>query len=183
MRWREMTSLNDQVVLVDEHDRETGRAEKLEAHRRGQLHRAISILVHDGEGRQLLQKRQQGKYHSQGLWSNACCSHPRPGETPLDAATRRLREEMGFSCPLRFLFTTVYRHEVGNGLIEHELVHVFAGLYCGPVAPDSAEADGYQWLTFDDLIAEIAHAPDRYSAWLRIYLESHGGQIRAACQG
>ena len=173
----------DDVVLVDESDRETGRAGKLEAHRQGQLHRAISVLVHDGENRQLLQKRQHGKYHSQGQWSNACCSHPRPGEAPEAAAHRRLQEEMGFDCPLDFLFTTIYRRDVGNGLIEHELVHVFAGQYRGAVAPDPEEADGYQWLDFDAMCADIERAPEAYSAWLRIYLETHAREIRAACTG
>ncbi len=178
-----MNGPEEEVVLVDEHDRETGRAEKLEAHRQGHLHRAISVLVHDGESRQLLQKRQHGKYHSQGQWSNACCSHPRPGETPMDAAHRRLQEEMGFDCPLNFLFSTLYRQDVGNGLIEHELVHVFAGHYRGAVAPDPAEADGYQWLDFELLCADVARTPEAYSAWLRIYLETHAREIRAACTG
>ena len=175
-----MSAVEEQVILVDENDRETGRAGKLQAHKSGQLHRAISVLVHDGKGRQLLQKRQQHKYHSQGLWSNACCSHPRPDEPPLDAAHRRLREEMGIDCPLQFLFTTIYRQNVGNDLIEHELVHVFAGKYQGHIAPDPEEVDGYQWMTHEALMSDIARRPETYTAWLRIYLETHAGQISAA---
>ncbi len=176
-----MNRMEELVVLVDEYDRETGCAEKLEAHRKGLLHRAVSVLIHDGEGRQLLQKRQHGKYHSQGQWSNACCSHPRPGETPAAAAKRRLQEEMGFTCPLQLLFTTIYRHDVGNGLIEHELVHVFCGQYNGAVTPNPAEADGYQWLALAALTADIERAPEDYTAWLRIYLASHANEIKAAC--
>ena len=175
-----MAVAEEQVVLVDEAGSPIGLAGKLDAHRTGQLHLAISVLVHDGAGRQLLQKRQFGKYHSQGQWSNACCSHPRPGETPLAAANRRLHEEMGFSCALSPLFVTTYRHDVGNGLVEHEYVHVFSGQHLGPVAPDPAEADGYQWLAFSDLLAETEANPQSYSPWLRIYLKSHGDCIRAA---
>ena len=173
----------DDVVLVDAQDIETGRMEKLEAHRQGVLHRAISVLIHDGAGWVLLQKRQRGKYHSQGQWTNACCSHPRPGETPATAAHRRLQEEMGFDCPLVFLFSTVYRSEAGNGLIEHEFVHVFAGIYDGPVRPDPREADGYQWMKFDALLADVAREPAAYTPWLRIYLETHAGTMRAALAG
>lgn len=175
-----MSGQEEQVVLVDESDREIGRAGKLEAHQKGLLHRALSVFVHDGKGWQLLQKRQRDKYHSQGQWSNACCSHPRPGEAPLDAAHRRLREEMGVDCPLQPLFTTIYRSDVGNGLIEHELVHVFFGRHEGAVAPDPAEADGYVWAPFDVLLARVAAQPDAFSPWLRIYLETRLDALRAA---
>jgi len=177
-----MQSSDEQVVLVDETDAETGQMEKLEAHRRGALHRAISVFVFDGAGHVLLQKRRRDKYHSQGLWSNACCSHPRPGEIPFAAARRRLREEMGFDCPLRFLFRTVYRHDVGGGLIEHEFVHAFAGMYDGPVRPDPVEADGYEWLAFDALVEDARRSPERYSPWLRIYLDSFESQLRTAAE-
>ena len=168
-----MSDADEFVVLVDGDDRETGLAGKLAAHKDGLLHRAISVLIHDEDGRQLLQKRQASKYHSKGLWTNACCSHPRAGEAPLAAAQRRLREEMGIACPLEFLFTTVYRHDVGEGLIEHELVHVFAGRYSGAVAPDPGEADGYQWATREELLADVNARPKAYTAWFRIYLDRY----------
>ena len=136
----------EHVVLVDEADAAIGTAPKLDAHREGRLHRALSVIVRDPQGRILLQKRQAAKYHSGGLWTNTCCSHPRPDEPVQAAAGRRLREEMGFSCPLLPLVTVTYRADVGNGLIEHELVHVFAGLYAGAVQPDPREADGYDWV-------------------------------------
>jgi len=163
----------EEVVLVDESDRELGRAPKLAAHRSGQLHRALSVQLQDRAGRLLLQKRHAGKYHSGGLWTNTCCSHPRPGEAAIDAARRRLGEEMGIACPLSPLFTTRYRADVGTGMIEHELVHVFGGKYDGPVRPDPAEADGFAWLTPEELAADVARAPEHYSVWFRIYLRDH----------
>ncbi len=177
-----MEALAEEVVLVDSEDREIGTLEKLEAHRRGTLHRAISVFIFDGQGRLLLQKRQAGKYHAQGQWSNACCSHPRAAESPLAAAHRRLREEMGFDCEMQPLFTTVYRSDVGNGLTEHEYVHAFAGRYAGPVSPDPAEADGYQWIGYAQLERDAADAPQAYSPWLRIYLASFGALIRQSAE-
>jgi isopentenyl-diphosphate delta-isomerase len=163
----------ERVVLVDAADRQVGTAPKLEAHRRGLLHRALSVIVRDGEGRLLLQQRHARKYHSGGLWTNTCCSHPRPGE-PVDvAAGRRLREEMGFSCPLLPLTTVTYRAEVGAGLVEHELVHVFAGAFAGAIRPDPREADGYAWVTPARLSADLAASPDRYSVWFRKYCAEH----------
>ncbi len=172
----------EQVVLVDENDTEVGLQEKLAAHRDGNLHRAISVIVHDGKGRLLLQKRQAQKYHSRGQWTNACCSHPRPGEPPLEAAQRRLREEMGIVCRLRFVFRTVYREGVGEGLTEHELVHVFSGFYRGPVRPNPDEADGYEWMTFAELREAIAARPAAFTAWWRIYVRDHSAEILAAMQ-
>lgn len=177
-----MPNDQDMLVLVDENDVETGTADKMQAHRDGALHRAISVLVFDSRGRFLLQKRNHAKYHSQGQWTNACCSHPRPGEIPFEAARRRLREEMGFDCPLRFAFRVLYKADVGSGLTEHELVHVFAGVYGGTVAPDPQEADGYEWLDMDALEERISSAPEYFSPWLRIYMREHGGDIRAASQ-
>ena len=115
------------VVLVDDDDRIIGTAPKLDAHQSGALHRAFSIIVWDSAKRLLLQKRQAGKYHSGGLWTNACCGHPRPGEDVADAARRRLGEEMGFSCPLTNIGTIRYRAALDHSLTEHEIVHVFRG--------------------------------------------------------
>src|SRR5689334_21695042 len=117
----------DQVILVDADDRPLGTMAKLEAHRRGLRHRAVSVIVRDGKNRLLLQQRAAVKYHSPGLWTNTYCSHPRPGEAAIDAARRRLAEEMGVACALSFLFSTHYRADVPGGLIEDEVVHVFGG--------------------------------------------------------
>lgn len=170
---------NDRVVLVDAADREEGVAGKLDAHRRGLRHRAISVIVADGDGRLLLQRRAAGKYHSGGQWTNTCCSHPAPGETPADAARRRLREEMGFACPLAPLFVTHYRADVSNGLVENEIVHAYGGRFDGTPVPDPAEVEDWQWATLDEIAAGIAHAPERYSVWFRVYLERFGSAIAA----
>ena len=168
----------ESVILVTPDDREVGLAGKLEAHRQGLLHRALSVVLRDSRGRTLLQKRHIGKYHSGGLWTNSCCSHPRAGEPVDEAARRRLREEMGIDCPLEFALTVHYRAELDNAMIEHEVVHVFLGLYDGPVRPDPLEADGYDWIRPEALRADIAASPDRYSFWFRKYCIEHWGRLR-----
>ncbi|HPG89288.1 MAG TPA: isopentenyl-diphosphate Delta-isomerase [Hyphomicrobium sp.] len=158
------------VILVDGEDQQIGTAEKLEAHRAGALHRAFSIVIWNSERRMLLQQRALGKYHSPGLWTNTCCGHPRPNEVVSDAATRRLAEEMGFTCTLSPLGTISYRAEFSNGLIEHEIVHVYRGLHNGAVAPNPEEAANCAWRTLDEVRHDIAAAPDTYSVWFRQYV-------------
>lgn len=170
----------EHVVLVDEADAAIGTAPKLDAHLQGRLHRALSVIVRDPQGRILLQKRQVAKYHSGGLWTNTCCSHPRPNEPVALAAGRRLGEEMGFACILWPLITVTYRADVGNGLIEHELVHVYGGQYEGAVRPDPREADGYDWVTPEALRADLALAPQRYSVWFRKYCAEHWDLVTGA---
>ncbi|HEX2841084.1 isopentenyl-diphosphate Delta-isomerase [Hyphomicrobium sp.] len=165
-----MKPTTEQLILVDADDREVGTAEKIDAHRRGLLHRAFSVIIWDSAGRQLLQKRAATKYHSGGLWTNACCGHPRPGESVADAAARRLSEEMGFSCPLEWLGIVQYHAAFDNGLSEHEVVHVFRGRYEGPLKPDPAEAEGFQWCDLDRLRDDIAAVPDRFSVWFQRYI-------------
>lgn len=160
----------DLVTLVDENDRELGSEEKLAAHVRGLLHRAVSVFVLDAAGRHLLQRRAPGKYHSGGLWSNACCSHPRPGEPPADAASRRLQEEMGFTTPLSPLLRHTYRAELDQGLTEHEVDHVFVGRFDGAPLPDPAEVSAWRWIDQDALAAEVMGEPGRFTAWFRILL-------------
>ena len=127
---------NDLLILVDSNDNQIGTAGKLDAHQRGLKHRAISALVKNSAGQFLLHRRNFAKYHSGGLWTNACCSHPSPGESTADAAKRRLYQEMGIACPLEPMFVFDYRADVPGGLIEHEIVHVFGGLHDGAVKPD-----------------------------------------------
>ena len=169
-----MDDMLEQVILVDMNDREIGRADKLPAHRLGYLHRAVSICVVDDQGRMLLQRRAAVKYHSAGLWTNACCSHPRPGEAADKAALRRLPEELGFSCPLFFTAQTHYRANVGSDLIEDELVHLFVGRYNGDVNPDPREVDSIKWMSFSDLRKSIDINPDDYTYWFRHYVNSFG---------
>lgn len=174
-----MSTDGDRVVLVDAADLETGTMDKLAAHRRGLLHRALSVILVDGGGRLLLQKRAAAKYHSGGLWTNTCCSHPRPGE-PVDvAARRRLEEEMGIACSLVPLFVTRYRAPVSNGLVENELVHVFGGRFDDAPDPDPAEVEAWRRAGLDELRADVSAAPERYSVWFRKYLDEFGREIRS----
>lgn len=168
---------NESVILVDEADHPLGVAPKLEVHRNGALHRAFSILIHDGAGSVLLQKRHRGKYHSGGLWTNACCGHPRPGEDTAEAARRRLHEEMGFTCPLTSRRSLVYRSEVTQGLIEHEYVHLFNGCWRGDVTPAVGEAEDHAWLRLSQVQAEARQHPERFTVWFRIYLEEAAGEL------
>jgi isopentenyl-diphosphate delta-isomerase len=153
-------------VLVDPHDQELGTEEKLRVHQTGALHRAVSAFLFDERGQLLLQRRADGKYHSAGKWSNTCCSHPRPGETPLAAATRRLGEEMGVACELTPAFSFVYRAALDNGLVEHELDHVFTGAFDGTPVPDPLEVQAWKWMPLTAVVADCREHSGRYSAWL-----------------
>ena len=167
----------ERVILVDERDAPVGELEKLEAHRRGTLHRAFSVFVLDGEGRVLLQRRAEAKYHSGGLWSNTCCGHPRPGEETRAAATRRLREEMGFECALEGVGAFVYHARVGD-LMEHELDHVFAGRFDGDPRPDPAEVAEWRWISMDELARDLEVHPERYTVWLANALSLYSATSR-----
>ncbi len=167
----------EQVILVDMDDREIGRADKLPAHRLGYLHRAVSICVVDDQGRMLLQRRAAEKYHSAGLWTNACCSHPRPGEATDKAALRRLPEELGFSCALFWTAQTHYRANVGGDLIEDELVHIFVGKHNGEVNPDPREVDAVDWVSYDFLKRELISNHDNYTYWFRHYIDTFGEKL------
>jgi isopentenyl-diphosphate Delta-isomerase len=166
-----VTTMNilESVILVDANDVETGTAEKLAAHRAGTLHRAFSVMIWNGSGRMLLHRRAAEKYHSGGLWTNACCGHPRPGEDLAAAAARRLGEEMGFTCPLTPLGSLIYKAQLDRGLTEHELVHVFRGIHVGPMAPDPTEVEAYDWFTPEGVLQDIAREPDMFSFWFRRY--------------
>lgn len=158
----------EQVILVDENDFVVGSAEKLQAHRDGKLHRAFSIFVFDSQQRVLLQRRAVNKYHSGGLWSNTCCGHPRPDETTAAAAQRRLAEEMNFNCRLHEVFRFTYRAELEEGLVEHELDHVFVGEFDGVPAPAPLEVEEWRWMSFDELRTEMRENPENFTSWLKI---------------
>jgi isopentenyl-diphosphate delta-isomerase len=162
--------MEDKVILVDENDEEIGSEEKLEAHRTGKLHRAFSIFAFNSKGEMLLHKRARTKYHSGGMWSNTCCSHPRVGELLEEAVHRRLVEEMGFNCDLKEAFHFIYKAEVGT-LTEHELDHVFVGKYDGEVTPDPNEIEDYEWVTIESLREDMRKYPEAYTEWFKIALE------------
>jgi isopentenyl-diphosphate delta-isomerase len=159
--------LEEQVILVDTSDQQIGTAEKLQAHLLGQLHRAFSIFILNSQGQLLLQKRAKHKYHSGGLWTNTCCSHPRPEETLLDAAHRRLQEEMGMTCELQELFSFIYFAKLDRGLTEHEFDHVFVGYSDRPPILNPEEAEDWQWIDLQQLQSDIDNNPEAYTYWLR----------------
>jgi isopentenyl-diphosphate delta-isomerase len=161
----------ESVVLVDSNDTEIGTMEKMEAHRSGKLHRALSVFIFNTEGKWLLHKRAQTKYHSGGLWTNACCSHPRPKENINTAAVRRLEEEMGLSCELKFLFTFIYQAEVGDELIEHELDHVFIGTTDATPKVNSAEASDWSFFTTEEIAAHLKETPERFTKWFQLIFD------------
>jgi isopentenyl-diphosphate Delta-isomerase len=158
------------VVLVDPKDNEVGTAPKMAAHREGRLHRAVSVFVLNAAGEMLLQRRALGKYHSSGLWSNACCSHPRPGENPHQAARRRLKEEMGLDYTVDHLFSFIYRAELDAGLTEHELDHVYLGIGDADPVPDPEEVVDWRWVGLDELKLEMEEHPERFTAWFPLAL-------------
>lgn len=162
-----ITGGTEEVVLVDENDRETGFAGKLAAHEAGgRLHRAFSVFVFDSGGRLLLQRRAEGKYHFGGLWTNTCCGHPRPGETVEEAAARRLWEEMGIGPELKRITSFVYEaFDPESGLSEREYDHVFSGYYDGDPDPDPAEVSGWAWISPEELARELAGSPEHYTPW------------------
>ncbi len=165
------------LVLVDEADRPVGTGEKLEVHRRGLLHRAFSVVVHRPGPRGvelLLQQRAASKYHSPGLWANACCGHPSPDLEVGPAARRRLAEEMGIDIPLDPLFVFRYRAELAGAMVEHEIDHVLAGEFAGEFAgdprPDPREVADWRWVTLEALDRELRAAPGRFAAWFPLLL-------------
>jgi isopentenyl-diphosphate Delta-isomerase len=160
--------MEERVVLVDENDAEVGTLEKQRAHAEGRLHRALSVFVLNSRGEMLLQRRAAAKYHSGGLWTNACCSHPRPGEPVDHAARRRLREEMGIDAPLEPAFVFVYRAAVGPGLEEHEYDHVFLARYDGDPDPSLDEVDGWRWVPVEQVAREVRDDPGAFTPWFRM---------------
>ena len=163
--------MEEKVILVDENDNEIGTEEKLKAHKgKGKLHRSFSILIFNGEGEVLIQRRAENKYHSAGLWSNTCCSHPRPGEDLMEAAHRRLKEEMGLDCELKELFNFVYKIEFDNGLSEWELDHFLIGDFYGEADPNPEEVGEWKWIDMDELRKDIEENPHHYTYWFKAIL-------------
>ncbi|MBL7935225.1 MAG: isopentenyl-diphosphate Delta-isomerase [Bacteroidia bacterium] len=159
------------VILVDEQDNDIGVMEKLEAHQKGLLHRAFSVFIFNDKEELLLQQRAFSKYHSGGLWTNSCCSHPRPNETIKDAANRRLFEEMGMSCDLKIKTNFIYKTPFENGLTEHELDYVLIGNTNQNPIINKEEVENYKWISIADIKKDIISNPHQYTSWFKIALE------------
>ena len=160
----------EKVILVNEQDEQTGTIEKMEAHRKALLHRAFSVFIFNEKGEMLLQQRAMGKYHSPGLWTNACCSHPRPGESVEEAAGRRLKEEMGIDVKIEKIFDFIYKTEFDNGLTEFEFDHVYTGTYNGNLQPDKQEVKDYCFRSVADIEEDLKNRPEKYTSWFKIAL-------------
>jgi len=158
----------NEVILVDENDVEVGQMEKMAAHREALLHRAFSVFIFNRKGEMLLQQRASSKYHSPDLWTNACCSHPMPGETTEQAAHRRLKEELGFDTELEHLFHFIYKTPFDNGLTEHELDHVFVGVYDGSIHPDPAEVKDFCYMKMEAITESLQSYRHKYTTWFQI---------------
>lgn len=161
------------VVLVNEQDEDLGLMEKIEAHEKALLHRAFSVFIFNSKGQLLLQRRALHKYHSAGLWTNTCCSHPRHLEHTADAAKRRLREEMGMNCELVFKTKFIYKTPFDNGLTEHELDYVYTGISDEEPDISAEEVDSYQWESIENIKQDIQQCPEKYTSWFKIILEKN----------
>jgi isopentenyl-diphosphate delta-isomerase len=165
------------VILVDENDNQLGLLEKMEAHRKALLHRAVSVFIIGSDGEWILQKRAYDKYHSKGLWTNACCTHPLPGETVQEAANRRLMEEMGIQCDLKKLFAFVYKTKLENELTEYEYDHVFIGVSDNIPVINTAEVVDWEKISFDQLHQHLIEHPDFYTCWFKEIYQKVNAQI------
>ncbi len=158
----------EEVILVDENDAVLGSMEKMEAHEKGLLHRAFSIFIFNSNGEVLLHQRAFEKYHSGGLWTNACCSHPRMNESLSEATTRRLNEEMGLACKMDKVFDFIYKADLDQGLSEHEFDHVFVGISDEEPKPNPEEVAHYKYLSLEQIDQELQDHPEEYTEWFKI---------------
>ena len=163
--------MDEMVILVDKNDNQLGLMEKIEAHEKAVLHRAFSIFILNDNNELLLQRRALSKYHSPGLWTNTCCSHPREGESVINAGIRRLREEMGFETEINNLFSFIYKAEFDNGLTEHELDHVLLGRYNKAPLINKLEVSDWKWTNMEFLKKDVVINPDLYTVWFKIIFQ------------
>jgi len=165
-----------EIILVNEFDDEIGTGEKLWVHQEGLLHRAFSVLIFNEDNELLIHQRALDKYHSGGLWTNTCCGHPNAGEEIQEAAVRRLREEMGFTSDLSFLYRFSYKVSFENGLVENEIDHVFVGTYEGDFEVDPAEVVDYKWVSVPKILKDVKHSSAEYTYWFKEILKSEAFQ-------
>jgi isopentenyl-diphosphate delta-isomerase len=161
----------EEVILVDEKDMEIGSMEKMKAHEESKLHRAFSVFLFNERGEMLIHQRALEKYHSGGLWTNACCSHPRPGENTKSAAERRLYEELRIQCQINEVYSFIYKAKLDKGLTEHEFDHVFFGRFNDELNPNPKEVLDWKYISIQDLNHEINHSPEQYTEWFKIALQ------------
>ncbi len=167
----------EKVILVDDRDRQTGVMEKMAAHVQGKLHRAISVFIFNANNELLLQQRAGSKYHSPLLWTNTCCSHPRPGEDTHAAAVRRLQEEMGITTVIHPVFHFLYRANVGGGLTEYEYDHIYTGSSNQQPVPSADEVQDWKYISKDVLLQSINDQPGLYTEWFKIFVRECGDQL------
>ncbi|MDP3057119.1 MAG: isopentenyl-diphosphate Delta-isomerase [bacterium] len=172
--------MEEKIILVDKNDKEIGLGEKLKVHQEGKLHRAFSIFIFNSKGELMLQQRARSKYHSGGLWTNTCCSHPGSGERFEEAVHRRLQEEMGFDCEMKEIFSFIYKAKLDHGLWEHEFDHVFIGRFDGEPRINPEEADDWKWINFDELKKDISENSGNYTVWFKIAVDKNGEDIAKA---
>lgn len=156
------------VILVNEQDQEVGRCEKMLAHKEGLLHRAFSIFLFNAEGEMLLHRRALAKYHSGGLWTNACCSHPMPGIPIEYTLQEKLQQEMGLQCPIEFVFSFLYKAALDNDLTEHELDHVFVGEFNGLPNPNPEEVEDWRFFSISEISDLMILQPEMFTEWFKI---------------
>ena len=168
---------NHSLILVDQLDQPIGSMDKLEAHQKGLLHRAFSIFIWNKNKELLIHKRAKDKYHSANLWTNTCCSHPQPNETTINAANRRLQEEVGFNTILQHRFHFIYKTELENNLIEHELDHIFTGEYNGEFIPNPDEIAETRWISLENLKKEIKLNPNHFTFWFKEIISNYENKI------
>lgn len=162
--------MDELLILVDKDDNQIGFLDKVSVHKSGVLHRAFSVFIFNSYGDLLLQQRALNKYHSPGLWSNSCCSHPHLNELTSVATHRRLAEEMGISCSMKFAFSFVYKAEFDNGLTEHEFDHVYFGISDDKPSPNHEEVNSWKYISIQNLKIDIVKTPEKYTEWLKICL-------------
>lgn len=161
----------EQVILVNEKNEQIGLMPKMEAHKKALLHRAFSVFIFNDENELMLQQRALDKYHSPGLWTNTCCSHQRDGETNIEAGTRRLEEEMGFTVPLEDSVSFIYKAPFDNGLTEHEYDHVLIGYYNDKPIINLDEVASWKWMPVEEVKTDISLRPEIYTEWFKIIFE------------
>lgn len=167
----------DDIILVDEKDQMIGTGKKLPVHEDGKLHRAFSILIFNSQGELMLQKRASDKYHCGGLWSNTCCSHPRPNKDIREEAEKRLQEEMGFTCDLSEVFSFEYQVCFENGLIEYEFDHVFIGKYDGNPRVNPEEVEAWRWIDPETLQKKIKNKPEEFTYWFWKIIDDYSEKL------